>query len=222
MKSVCAYLLFLKDLICLCDNVRIYTFLYQLAVNLNDTECVCQFVDDATSSLDKLGHVEGGDVLEDVEPHAIGSLLPDDENDLLAGIMEDFDLTRLPNSLEDLEDYDLFGSGGGMELESDPQESLSMGISKVSLSDGITGNGMPHYGLPNGASTVAGEHPLGEHPSRTLFVRNINSNVEDIELRQLFEVIPICRRFCFYLCICSIDNGIAPVSGLLRLGSLPV
>ncbi|XP_048230687.1 protein MEI2-like 2 isoform X2 [Ricinus communis] len=101
--------------------------------------------------------------------------------------MEDFDLTRLPNSLEDLEDYDLFGSGGGMELESDPQESLSMGISKVSLSDGITGNGMPHYGLPNGASTVAGEHPLGEHPSRTLFVRNINSNVEDIELRQLFE-----------------------------------
>ncbi|EEF42723.1 RNA-binding protein, putative [Ricinus communis] len=156
-------------------------------LNLNDTECVCQFVDDATSSLDKLGHVEGGDVLEDVEPHAIGSLLPDDENDLLAGIMEDFDLTRLPNSLEDLEDYDLFGSGGGMELESDPQESLSMGISKVSLSDGITGNGMPHYGLPNGASTVAGEHPLGEHPSRTLFVRNINSNVEDIELRQLFE-----------------------------------
>lgn len=33
-----------------------------------------------------------------------------------------------------------------------------------------------------------GEHPLGEHPSRTLFVRNINSNVEDEELTSMFEV----------------------------------
>jgi len=33
----------------------------------------------------------------------------------------------------------------------------------------------------------AGEHPLGEHPSRTLFVRNINWSVEEVELRQLFE-----------------------------------
>ncbi|PKI33965.1 hypothetical protein CRG98_045643 [Punica granatum] len=32
-----------------------------------------------------------------------------------------------------------------------------------------------------------GEHPYGGHPSRTLFVRNINSNVEDSELRALFE-----------------------------------
>lgn len=37
---------------------------------------------------------------------------------------------------------------------------------------------------------LAGEHPYGEHPSRTLFVRNINSNVEDSELRALFEVGP--------------------------------
>ncbi|KAJ9135921.1 hypothetical protein P3X46_033042 [Hevea brasiliensis] len=159
-------------------------------LNLNDTECSRQSVDDASSGLDKLhqdADLEGGDLLEDVETPAIGSLLPDDEDELLAGIMEDFDLSRLPGSLEDLEDYDLFGSGGGMELESDPQESLSMGISKVNISDGIIGNGMPHYGLSNGVGTVAGEHPYGEHPSRTLFVRNINSNVEDIELRTLFE-----------------------------------
>lgn len=32
-----------------------------------------------------------------------------------------------------------------------------------------------------------GEHPNGEHPSRTLFVRNINSNVEDKELLECFE-----------------------------------
>jgi RNA recognition motif-containing protein len=38
-----------------------------------------------------------------------------------------------------------------------------------------------------GDSGSYGEHPLGEHPSRTLFVRNINSNVEDDELRALFE-----------------------------------
>jgi RNA recognition motif-containing protein len=31
------------------------------------------------------------------------------------------------------------------------------------------------------------KHPYGEHPSRTLFVRNINNNVEDSELRALFE-----------------------------------
>uniref|UniRef100_A0A2C9U595 RRM domain-containing protein n=1 Tax=Manihot esculenta TaxID=3983 RepID=A0A2C9U595_MANES len=159
-------------------------------LNLNDTECSHQSVDDASSGLDKLQQdvdVEGSDLLEDYETHAIGSLLPDDEDELLAGIMEDFDLSRLPGSLEDLEDYDLFGSGGGMELESDPQETLSMGMSKVNISDGVIGNGMPHYGLSNGVGTVAGEHPYGEHPSRTLFVRNINSNVEDIELRTLFE-----------------------------------
>eukprot|EP00004_Rigifila_ramosa_P024663 TRINITY_DN721_c0_g1_i1.p1 TRINITY_DN721_c0_g1~~TRINITY_DN721_c0_g1_i1.p1 ORF type:complete len:752 (+),score=107.44 TRINITY_DN721_c0_g1_i1:330-2258(+) len=40
---------------------------------------------------------------------------------------------------------------------------------------------------PSVASTQPIEHPLGEHPSRTLFVRNINSNVDDEELRLLFE-----------------------------------
>lgn len=38
------------------------------------------------------------------------------------------------------------------------------------------------------ASSSWGEHPFGEHPSRTLFVRNINSNVEETELKELFEV----------------------------------
>uniref|UniRef100_A0A2N9EJK3 RRM domain-containing protein n=1 Tax=Fagus sylvatica TaxID=28930 RepID=A0A2N9EJK3_FAGSY len=141
-------------------------------LNLNETENGCQSV--------------GNDSLEDLETHAIGTLLPDDEEELLAGIMDDFDLSGLPGSLEDLEDYDLFGSGGGMELETDPQESLGLGLSKL-LSDGV-GNGLPHYAIPNGVGAVAGEHPYGEHPSRTLFVRNINSNVEDSELRLLFEV----------------------------------
>eukprot|EP01087_Luapelamoeba_hula_P013652 TRINITY_DN3903_c0_g1_i1.p1 TRINITY_DN3903_c0_g1~~TRINITY_DN3903_c0_g1_i1.p1 ORF type:complete len:1014 (-),score=195.59 TRINITY_DN3903_c0_g1_i1:223-3264(-) len=34
-----------------------------------------------------------------------------------------------------------------------------------------------------------GEHPSGEHPSRTLFVRNIHSSVDDEELRILFGTI---------------------------------
>lgn len=101
--------------------------------------------------------------------------------------MDDFDLSELPTQLEDLDD-DFFGSGGGLEMESESQESLRNGLTKLSMSDGIPGNNTLHYAFPNGVSTVAGEHPYGEHPSRTLFVRNINSNVEDSELRSLFEV----------------------------------
>ncbi|KAK6932265.1 Mei2-like, C-terminal RNA recognition motif [Dillenia turbinata] len=155
-------------------------------LKLNDVDHALQSVDEASASLNKLHQdMEGNDIFEDLENHAIGSLLPD-EDDLLAGIMDDFDLSRLPSQLEELEECDLFGSGGGMELENDLQESLNLGMSKVSIADGA-GNGMSHCGLSNGVGAVAGEHPYGEHPSRTLFVRNINSNVEDSELRVLFE-----------------------------------
>lgn len=158
-------------------------------MNLNDTENGYQSVDDISSGFKKIHQdVELNDSLEDGNNHAIGTMFPDDDEELLAGIMDDFDLSGLPGSLEDFEEYDLFGSGGGMELETDLQENLSVGISKLSFSDGSVGNGLPHYSLPNGVGTVAGEHPYGEHPSRTLFVRNINSNVEDSELRALFEV----------------------------------
>jgi RNA recognition motif-containing protein len=46
---------------------------------------------------------------------------------------------------------------------------------------------------PEAFAPTFGEHPLGEHPSRTLFVRNINSGVDDEELNSLFEV-----SFCDY------------------------
>ncbi|KAI3719716.1 hypothetical protein L6452_20618 [Arctium lappa] len=129
--------------------------------------------------------VEGNDLLEDIEDH-IGSLLPD-EDELLAGVMDGFHLNLFPNGADESEEIDLFGSGGGMELESDLIDNLNIGMSKVSLGDGVAANGVAAYNLPNGVGTVAGEHPYGEHPSRTLFVRNINSNVEDSELRTLFE-----------------------------------
>ncbi|KAL3522628.1 hypothetical protein ACH5RR_015462 [Cinchona calisaya] len=157
-------------------------------LNLKDAEQGHQWVDDVSSGMKKLHpDVEGDDVLEIDENHAIGRLLPDDVDELLAGIMDGFDLGGLPHHVDDVEEFDLFGSGGGLELEPDSLENLSLGISNASLSDVSAGNGMAHPGLPNGAATVSGEHPLGEHPSRTLFVRNINSNVEDSELRSLFE-----------------------------------
>lgn len=133
---------------------------------------------------------ELNDLLEDIEAHAIGSLLPD-EDDLLAGVMDGFDLNSFPNRVDESEDFDLFGSGGGMELESDMIDNMNFGMSKVSLGDTVGANGVAQYNLSNGSGTVVGEHPYGEHPSRTLFVRNINSNVEDSELRTVFEVVII-------------------------------
>ncbi|GMI67755.1 MEI2-like protein 5 [Hibiscus trionum] len=157
-------------------------------LNFADAEHSGHSVDDNSPELRKLElKNDGKDPLEDVETNAIGSLLPGDEDDLLAGIIDDFDLSELPSQLEDLEEYDVFGTGGGMELDFEPHESLSIGMSKMNLSEGVLANGIGHYPLPNGVGTVAGEHPYGEHPSRTLFVRNINSNVEDTELRSLFE-----------------------------------
>lgn len=157
-------------------------------LNYVNPENGVQSVDDNFPKLDKVDlEDEVKDIAEDFEPGALGSLLPD-EDELFAGIMDDFDLSRLPSQLKDLEEDDIFGSGGGMELDIDPQESLSIGLSKVNIAGGAA-NGLGQYAYPNGVGTaaVAGEHPYGEHPSRTLFVRNINSNVEDSELKSLFE-----------------------------------
>lgn len=169
-------------------------------MNFADGENSGHSVDDNSPELRKLElKNEGKDPLEDVETNAIGNLLPDDEDDLLAGIMDDFDLNELPSQLEDLEEYDVFGTGGGMELDFEPQDGLNIGISKMNLSEGVLANEVGHYPLTNGVGAVAGEHPYGEHPSRTLFVRNINSNVEDSELRSLFEVFYVSLLFLFTL-----------------------
>lgn len=126
--------------------------------------------------------------LEELEFHTIGNLLPDDEEELLAGVADDYDVPHVrrdENNAEELEEFDLFSSGGGMELEGDSQDALGVYMSSHRSSDGLAGGAGQQGGT---AGSVAGEHPYGEHPSRTLFVRNINSNVEDTELRALFEV----------------------------------
>ncbi|RWW23465.1 hypothetical protein GW17_00012287 [Ensete ventricosum] len=154
-----------------------------------DSYIGAQWTFDASSKLEEGNNDAKSKVsMDDLDLQGTGILLPDDEEALLSGIMDDLDLNGLPSQLDELEDYDLFGSVGGMELDSDPMESLTIGIAKANISDGFLANGISQYGLPNGVATISGEHPYGEHPSRTLFVRNINSNVEDSELRSLFEV----------------------------------
>ncbi|KAL2253830.1 protein MEI2-like 4 [Sesamum indicum] len=118
---------------------------------------------------------EAFESLEEIEAQTIGNLLPDDD-DLLSGVTDGFDNIIRHNNGEDMEDLDLFSSVGGLELGED-------GLQRNSeLSDVSSNNQLAVSGGLNG-----GEHPFGEHPSRTLFVRNINSNVEDSELRTLFE-----------------------------------
>ncbi|KAL0301375.1 UNVERIFIED_CONTAM: protein MEI2-like 2 [Sesamum radiatum] len=156
-------------------------------LNFNGSEQIGQSLDDGFANLGKIRlENEVKDPLEDIEPSTVGSFLPGDEDELLAGVMDDFDLTGLPAQLEDL-DEDLFGSGGGLEIEPESHENMVNGMLRLSTSDGITGSSISQYGFTNGVGAVSGEHPFGEHPSRTLFVRNINSNVEDSELRSLFE-----------------------------------
>ncbi|KAM2125413.1 hypothetical protein ACFX1Q_015895 [Malus domestica] len=98
--------------------------------------------------------------LEEIEAQTIGNLLPD-ENDLFSGMTDEPGYKAYANIGDGFEDFDLFSSGGGLEMEGDDQGAYN--------------------------SSIAGEHPYGEHPSRTLFVRNINSNIEDLELKALFE-----------------------------------
>ncbi|KAK4438951.1 protein MEI2-like 2 [Sesamum alatum] len=149
--------------------------------NFNESAQSGQLLDDEFPSLSKL-NLEGEvkDPREDIESSTVGSILPGDEDELLAGLTDDFDLSGLPTQLEDLDD-DLFGSVGGLEIEIGSPENLVNGI--LSTSDIVGFSNISHYGFANGVGTGSGEHPYGEHPSRTLFVRNINSNVEDSELR---------------------------------------
>jgi hypothetical protein len=65
----------------------------------------------------------------------------------------------------------------------------SAAFSSPGFSVAVAGSaGAPADGAP--PPLLSSEHPYGEHPSRTLFIRNISSAVDDSELRALFEVRP--------------------------------
>ncbi|KVI06108.1 Nucleotide-binding, alpha-beta plait [Cynara cardunculus var. scolymus] len=102
----------------------------------------------------------------------IESLLPDEE-DLFSGVLDELGHTATGD--EDDEDFDLFSSSGGMEME---------GNSKLYFRPL---NSMTSEGLNSNQSSS--DYPtFGEHPSRTLLVKNVDNRVEDSELRVLFEV----------------------------------
>ncbi|WOL02545.1 hypothetical protein Cni_G11264 [Canna indica] len=134
-----------------------------------------QSIDSVNSNF---GEDEPFESMEEIEAQTIGNLLPDDD-DLLSGVIDDIGYIGRSNNGNDIDD-DIFYSGGGMELESD--DNINGNKTSVFVGGGAFSS---QLGEPNGI--FAGEHPYGEHPSRTLFVRNINSNVEDAELRALFE-----------------------------------
>lgn len=129
-----------------------------------------------------------GPLDEELVSRAIGDILPGNEDELLAGITEGLDWMNLNSMADENEEFDLFSSGGGLEMEGETQEGFGMYINNSRGLDAFYGGGPGFQGpSSNGPGSVIGEHPYGEHPSRTLFVRNINSNVEDSELRALFE-----------------------------------
>ncbi|MCO5587238.1 hypothetical protein L7F22_041185 [Adiantum nelumboides] len=107
----------------------------------------------------------------ELEWQTIGSLLPDDD-DLFSSAGPDMDGNITASYSGENEELDLFSSGGGLELESDSLDPRACKKNAEATAGSVSG---------------VGEHPYGEHPSRTLFVRNINSSVEDAELRVLFE-----------------------------------
>ncbi|GER55339.1 RNA-binding protein [Striga asiatica] len=119
---------------------------------------------------------EAFESLEELEAQTIGNLLPDDD-DLLSGVTDGFNNSTRPDNAEDMEDLDFFSSVGGLELGEDGFSQRNSQLSDV--------NSINQLVISGGAN--GGEHPYGEHPSRTLFVRNINSTVEDSELRTIFE-----------------------------------
>ncbi|KAL0720298.1 hypothetical protein Bca4012_034897 [Brassica carinata] len=144
-------------------------------LNMTDSDSWLS-LDENSPNLNKLavGNSEK-DSLEDVEPDSLETLLPEDENELLPGLIDELNFNGLPDELED----DVFCTGGGMELDVESQD-------KHAVDPGAANVFGPRK-RPNTSGRVSVEHPNGEHPSRTLFVRNINSSVEDSELSALFE-----------------------------------
>ncbi|KAJ4897468.1 Protein MEI2-like 1 [Raphanus sativus] len=110
---------------------------------------------------------EPSESLEEIEAQTIGNLLPD-EDDLFAEVMGDVG-RKSRASGDDLDDFDLFSSVGGMELDGDV-------FSSVGHRNGERGN-----------NNSVGEHHRAEIPCRTILAGNISSNVEDYELKVLFE-----------------------------------
>lgn len=138
-------------------------------------------------SADTLSFICEGDEalgsMEEVEAQTIGDLLPTDD-DLISGVIDGFELSGLSINQDDA-DEDIFGTGGGMELEND--DSIS-----IKGARNLEGSSKCHF---------PGEHHINKCPSRTLFVTNINTNILDSDLRVLFQVFN-SFSFLYFLKVC--------------------
>lgn len=114
------------------------------------------------------------EMTKEIETRVIGNLLPDDD-DLFSSVLGDVGYNTQGNNQDDIED-DIFSTGGGMELEADGNNKQS----KV--------NGGVSYSHTMSNDQLNGECTYVQQSSRTLFVGNIDSNIEDSELKFIFEV----------------------------------
>jgi hypothetical protein len=119
------------------------------------------------------------DSLEELEAQIIGNLLPD-EDDLLSGVTDWNGHIVRDSTGDDIDELDFFGSVGGLELDDFDNSSSREKNSK------IIGR----------AQHNTGENSFGEHSSRTLVVKNIDSDVEDSVLKALFQV---CSFFVVFI-----------------------
>ncbi|KAJ8752623.1 hypothetical protein K2173_005512 [Erythroxylum novogranatense] len=117
--------------------------------------------------------VEPFESLEEIEARTIGDLLPA-EDSLFSGVTDELGQNGCAYNGDDLEDFDLFSSVGGMELEGDES---SIERQRKSVLVGLVANGK---GSLNGST-------VGKNPSKSIFVGNINNKVEDSDLKALAE-----------------------------------
>ncbi|MED6136274.1 hypothetical protein PIB30_054561 [Stylosanthes scabra] len=134
------------------------------------------------------------DSLEELEAQTIGNLLPIDDDDLLAGLTGEHEIFVKDSSGDESEDQDLFASVGGMDLGHD--DSSSSGQKNSELHDEVC----------KGQLELRDASVTGEHPSRTLLVKNVASDVGDSALKALFEkfgdiqrVYTACKKCGFVL-----------------------
>ncbi len=129
---------------------------------------------------------DGMEPLEGLDSAALGRLLPDldaSDPDPVAGpsgrasstehgapASQGRPMRRRIGSVED----DIFSAVGGLELGHDIHDLDGEGSGSAA------------------AAAALGDHMLGEAPSRTLFVRNVEADVADEEIRALFQVGGVC------------------------------
>ncbi|KAK3042495.1 hypothetical protein RJ639_000219, partial [Escallonia herrerae] len=146
---------------------------------------------------------------KEVELQTIGNLLPD-EDDLFSGIIEDLECTKHVKD-NDEEDFDLFSSGGGIELEGDNCLQTTGGfLNGQGRSNGSLVCEHPHVEDPSRTSATNAKSALQDKPLRhrkldihysipkdnlsgeninqgTLTVSNLDSSVSNVEIRQIFS-----------------------------------